>query len=113
MCGHSACCRAATFMEFLPMNYATDPALSWSSHLMKFLLLALLVSQAHASHRNEDQLVRNLLRELIDIDTTHSTGSTGKAAEAMAAHLREAGFAPSEVQVLGPRPERANLVARL
>src|SRR3984893_1007752 len=49
----------------------------------------------------------------MDIDTTHSTGSTGKAAEAMAVHLREAGFPPSGVQVLGPRPERANLVARL
>jgi len=80
---------------------------------MKFLLLALLLSQAHAADPKEDQLARDLLRELIDIDTTHSTGSTGKAAEAMAVHLRAAGFAPSDVQVLGPRPERANLVARL
>jgi acetylornithine deacetylase/succinyl-diaminopimelate desuccinylase-like protein len=91
---------------------ATNPTLLWSSRLMKLFLLALLLSQAHASDR-DDQLARDLLRELIDIDTTHSTGSTGKAAEAMAVHLREAGFAPSDVQVLGPRPERANLVARL
>lgn len=95
------------------MNLPPNPALSWSSHLMRFLLLALCLSQAHAADRNEDKLVRDLLRELIDIDTTHSTGSTGKAAEAMAVHLREAGIGPSDLQVLGPRPERANLLARL
>ncbi len=77
---------------------------------MRFLLLALWLTPVFAS---DDQLVRDLLRELIEINTTHSTGSTGKAAEAMAARLREAGFAPEDVQVLGPRPERANLVARL
>ena len=79
---------------------------------MRVLLFALLLSPAFASD-SDNQLVRDLLRELIEIDTTHSTGSTGKAAEAMAARLRAAGFAPSDVQVLGPRPQRANLVARL
>jgi len=79
---------------------------------MRVLLLAFLLSPAFASD-SDDRLVRDLLRELIEIDTTHSTGSTGKAAEAMAARLRAAGFAPADVQVLGPRPERANLVARL
>jgi acetylornithine deacetylase/succinyl-diaminopimelate desuccinylase-like protein len=77
---------------------------------MRFLLLALSLTPLFAS---DDQLVRDLLRELIEINTTHSIGSTGKAAEAMAARLREAGFAPEDVLVLGPRPERANLVARL
>jgi len=76
---------------------------------MRVLLLAFLLSPAFASD-SDDRLVRDLLRELIEIDTTHSTGSTGKAAEAMAARLRAAGFAPADVQVLGPRPERANLV---
>ena len=79
---------------------------------MKILLVALLLAQAIPSGA-DDQLVRDLLRELIEINTTLSTGSTGKAAEAMAVHLRAAGFAPSDVQVLGPRFDRANLVARL
>ena len=79
---------------------------------MRVLLLVFLLPPAFASD-SDDRLVRDLLRELIEIDTTHSTGSTGKAAEAMAARLRAAGFAPADIQVLGPRPERANLVARL
>jgi acetylornithine deacetylase/succinyl-diaminopimelate desuccinylase-like protein len=78
---------------------------------MRFLLLAVLLSPLFASE-SDDQLVRDLLRELIEINTTHSTGSTGKAAEAMAARLRAAGFGLSDIQVLGPRPERANLVVR-
>ncbi|MBZ5592667.1 MAG: M20/M25/M40 family metallo-hydrolase [Acidobacteriia bacterium] len=79
---------------------------------MKTLLLALLLAQTSPSDP-ENPLVRDLLRELIEINTTHSVGSTGKAAQAMAAHLRAGGFAPSDVQIVGPRPERANLVARL
>ena len=79
---------------------------------MRFLLLAVLLSPLFASE-NDNELVRDFLRELIEINTKHSTGSTGKAAEAMAARLRAARFAADDVQVLGPRPERANLVARL
>src|SRR5579871_69877 len=78
---------------------------------MKFLL-ALTAIPLLASNP-DDQQVRELLKQLIEIDTTAATGSTGKAAEAMAARLVNAGFAPADVQVLGPRPERANLVARL
>ncbi|HXI42326.1 MAG TPA: M20/M25/M40 family metallo-hydrolase, partial [Bryobacteraceae bacterium] len=79
---------------------------------MKTLLLALLLAQANSADP-ENQLARDILRELIEINTTHSTGSTGKAAEAMAARLRAAGFAPADIQIIGPRPERANLVVRL
>jgi acetylornithine deacetylase/succinyl-diaminopimelate desuccinylase-like protein len=79
---------------------------------MRFLLPAVLLIPLFASDA-DDQLVRDLLRELIEINTTHSIGSTGKAAEAMAARLRAAGFADGEIRVLGPRAERANLVARL
>src|SRR5579864_6325774 len=79
---------------------------------MTTLLLAFLLAQASPSDP-QNLLVRDLLRELIEINTTHSTGSTGQAAEAMAARLRAAGFAPSDVQVLGPNSDHANLVARL
>jgi acetylornithine deacetylase/succinyl-diaminopimelate desuccinylase-like protein len=58
------------------------------------------------------KLARDLLEELIEIDTTHSTGSTTVAAEAMAAHLRAAGFAEADFQVLEEVPRKGNLVAR-
>jgi len=74
----------------------------------------LFVGAAALAQQNpEDALVRDILRELVEIDTTARTGNTGKAAEAMAARLLAAGFPAADVQVLGPRPERANLVARL
>lgn len=61
----------------------------------------------------EKQLARDIFKELIEINTTDSSGSTTLAAEAMAGRLKAAGFAPSDVQVLGPAPRKGNLVARL
>jgi len=58
------------------------------------------------------QLARELLEELIEINTTHSSGDTTAAAEAMAAHLRAAGFPDEDVDVLGPKPTKGNLVVR-
>ena len=58
------------------------------------------------------QMAKAFLRELIEIDTTHSTGSTTVAANAMAAHLIAAGFPQEDVRVLGPVENRGNLVVR-
>ena len=60
----------------------------------------------------ERTLARDLLRELVEINTTPTYGST-KAAETLAARLRSARFAESDVLLLGPRPDRQNLVVRL
>ena len=54
-----------------------------------------------------------IYKELIEIDTTTATGDTARAADAMAARLREAGFAEADVQVFSPAPKKGNLVARL
>ena len=53
------------------------------------------------------------IKELVEINTVTATGDTARAAEAMAARLRAAGFAGSDVQVLAPAPRKGNLVARL
>lgn len=58
-------------------------------------------------------LARDVFRELIEIDTTDSAGSTTRAAEAMAARLRAAGFPAGDVVVVGPDDRHGNLVARL
>jgi acetylornithine deacetylase/succinyl-diaminopimelate desuccinylase-like protein len=59
------------------------------------------------------QLAREILKELIEINTTDSAGDVTRAAEAMASRLKAAGFPAGDIQVLGPRPRKGNLVARL
>jgi len=54
---------------------------------------------------------RDIFRELIEINTSLTMGST-KAAEAMAARLRAAGFPENDIQLAGPQPQHMNLVAR-
>ena len=57
------------------------------------------------------KLARDVFRELIEINTTLNVGST-KAAEAMAARLKAAGFVDGDLFLGGPRPQNKNLVAR-
>jgi len=59
------------------------------------------------------QLVFDIFKELTEIDTTTATGDTARAADAMAARLKAAGFPDSDVQVFKPAPRKGNLVARL
>ena len=58
------------------------------------------------------QMARDFLKELIEIDTTDATGDNTAAAQAMADKLLAAGFPPEDVQVLGPVERKGNLVAR-
>lgn len=57
-------------------------------------------------------LSADLLHELIEINTTHSTGNTTEAAVAMARRLRAEGFPEEDLFVGGAAPDRGNLVAR-
>jgi acetylornithine deacetylase/succinyl-diaminopimelate desuccinylase-like protein len=65
------------------------------------------------SRAPEDDLALDVFRELVEINTTASVGSTTEAAEAMARRLRQAGFDESDVFLGGSDPRRGNLVARL
>ncbi len=67
---------------------------------------------APALSRWESQ-ARALLEELVEINTTHSVGSTVVAAEAMAKHMRAAGFPAEDVTVVENAPRKGNLVVRL
>jgi acetylornithine deacetylase/succinyl-diaminopimelate desuccinylase-like protein len=58
------------------------------------------------------QLARDIYKELVEINTTHSVGDNTKAAEAMAARFRTAGFPAADVFVGGPVPRKGNLVVR-
>ncbi|HKO56070.1 MAG TPA: M20/M25/M40 family metallo-hydrolase [Thermoanaerobaculia bacterium] len=85
--------------------------------MRKLLLLILSATTALAAPpplpEATRQLTRDIYKELVEINTTDSVGSTTTAAEAMAARLRAAGFPVADVQVLGPDQRKGNLVARL
>jgi acetylornithine deacetylase/succinyl-diaminopimelate desuccinylase-like protein len=59
------------------------------------------------------QLAVDIYKELVEINTVTETGDSGRAADAMAARLRAAGFDAADVQVFKPAPRKGNLVARL
>ena len=59
------------------------------------------------------KLSHEIFKQLIEINSTDSVGSVTVAAEAMAQRFRDAGFAESDLHVLGPNERKKNLVVRL
>ena len=78
---------------------------------MNSLALCLILSSPSLPPKPYQDLAREILRELVETDTTHAKGSRA-AAEGLARRLVAAGFPQADVQVLGQRPEKGNLVAR-
>ena len=60
------------------------------------------------------QQLREIYKELVEINTTDSAGSCAAAAEAMAARLKAGGLPAQDVQIIVPpgAPKKGNLVAR-
>jgi acetylornithine deacetylase/succinyl-diaminopimelate desuccinylase-like protein len=85
--------------------------------LSSVLALALgAIGVATAAPQNlavRQQLARDIYEELVEIDTSQSVGDTFKAAEAMAARLKAAGFPDADVKTFQTAPKRGNLVVRL
>jgi acetylornithine deacetylase/succinyl-diaminopimelate desuccinylase-like protein len=79
------------------------------------LMVALLLSGSLRAQVNDStkQLSHDIFKELVEINTTDSVGSTTIAAQAMAKRLLDAGFPASDVQVLGPNDRKGNMVARI
>jgi acetylornithine deacetylase/succinyl-diaminopimelate desuccinylase-like protein len=75
------------------------------------LMLARCLS-APLSESETHALARDVFKQLIEINTTDSIGSTTVAAQAMAQRLIAAGFPAVDVTVLGPNDRKGNLVAR-
>ena len=78
---------------------------------MRYLLMFLLA--VTPADKASIKLATDIFKQLIEINTTDSVGSTTVAAEAMAKRLRDAGFPAGDVVVLGPNPRKGNMVARL
>jgi len=76
------------------------------------LMLCIVTSvRAQEKERNQ-QLAREILQQLIEINTTDSVGNVTAASEAMAKRLRQAGFSDQDIRLAGPRDNKKNLVVR-
>jgi acetylornithine deacetylase/succinyl-diaminopimelate desuccinylase-like protein len=73
---------------------------------MRFAALALLCATAWAQPRE-------IFKQLIELNTTESSGNVTRAAEAMAARLRTAGYAAEDMAIVGDDARKKNLVVRL
>src|SRR5205085_4118503 len=82
-----------------------------------FITVAIAASSAAAQTTSltpHQRLAHEVYKQLVEINTVDSVGSVTRAAEAMAARFRAAGFPESDIQILIPpgKPTKGNLVVR-
>lgn len=58
------------------------------------------------------RMAHDIFKQLVEINTTDSVGSTTAAAHAMAQRLLDAGFPAADITVAGPNDRKGNMVAR-
>lgn len=75
--------------------------------------LALALPSLSAELSPQQLQAKEIYRQLVEINTTHSVGDTTLAAQAMADRLIKAGLPKEDVRVLVEVPRKGNLVARL
>jgi acetylornithine deacetylase/succinyl-diaminopimelate desuccinylase-like protein len=88
---------------------------SWLT-LVGVIIGAICVQSGWAAGAQSEQVTRkmahDIFKQLIEINTTDSIGSTTVAAQAMARRLLDAGFPAADVTVIGPNDRKGNMVAR-
>jgi acetylornithine deacetylase/succinyl-diaminopimelate desuccinylase-like protein len=76
------------------------------------LSLTALPAALHAQSADPRALERDILKELVEINTGDSAGHTPESAKAVAQRLAAAGIPDSDVHILGYEPRHQSLVAR-
>ncbi len=61
----------------------------------------------------ERQLARDILKELVEIDSTTDVIGTEQIAKAVVARLRAAGFSEEDAKIAGPDPKHSNVIIHL
>jgi acetylornithine deacetylase/succinyl-diaminopimelate desuccinylase-like protein len=72
---------------------------------------ALLAAQ-QVDAKSYHELGHAILREMVEMNTTGSSGNTSDLAEQLANRFRDMGYAPADVKVVGPTTKNLNFVAR-
>ena len=80
-----------------------------SKTLLLFALATGLGAQQPSAYH---QLGHAIVREMIETNTTASSGNTTTIAEQLQVRFKDAGFPEADVQVLGPMPKNRNLIVR-
>ena len=70
------------------------------------------VSAATLAPEADQRLAHDIYKQLVEIKSAYTTGSTTPVAEAMAARLRDAGFPAADIFVGGAAPNKFNIVVR-
>src|SRR5689334_7674080 len=85
---------------------------------MRFLTLTIFLAAILPTYaadtflpEKEQARAREIFRDLIETRSTHDIGTT-KLANAIAARLKTAGFSADDVQILGPKPGKENVLVR-
>lgn len=76
------------------------------------LAAAVATPLAAQSSTNYHQLGRAILRELIETNTTESSGNTTIAAQQLQTRFEQANFPDQDIQIVGPTPKNRNLIVR-
>lgn len=82
--------------------------------LFWLLILSSSAAEAQPAPSNElEQLARDILEEMVGINTAHSEGSTLELARAMETRFLAAGFPPEDVEVTQVAEREGNVLVRL
>ncbi|HWK12125.1 MAG TPA: M20/M25/M40 family metallo-hydrolase [Vicinamibacterales bacterium] len=77
------------------------------------VLVAAVAAVLQAPANADRQLAHDVLKQLVEIDTTTDTVGTERAARAMEERLLAAGFSHDDVQVMGADAKHSNVLIRL
>ena len=75
-------------------------------------LIAVVSGTQLCAQQAEPALAREIFKQLVEIDTSHTNGSVDLAAEAARRRLLQAGFAAGDISIEGPRDGKKNLIVR-
>jgi acetylornithine deacetylase/succinyl-diaminopimelate desuccinylase-like protein len=73
---------------------------------------ASVVPAENSRPETEQRLLREIYKEMVEYNTSYSTGQTTAAAEAVASRFRAAGFPASDIHVEGAADHKKNVIVR-
>src|SRR5450759_1752785 len=82
------------------------------SSAVLILSLRVLCGGDNLPPESDQRLAREIYKEMIEVQSGFTTGTTTPIAQAVAARLKTAGFPEADIFIGGAIPSKANVVAR-